>query len=60
MAARNRKTRLAALEKTPPSPTTLPDLQAQGRNSRSKDPMSAMAWAVEKLTPQKMLSKTLR
>jgi len=40
MAARDRKTRLAALEKTSPSPATLPDLQAQSRNSRSKDPMS--------------------
>ena len=28
MAARNRKTRLATLEKTPPSSTTLPTLQA--------------------------------
>jgi hypothetical protein len=37
MAARNRKTRLAALEKTDPSPATLPALQAQAQNSRSKD-----------------------
>src|SRR6266478_1504481 len=40
MAARNRKTRLATLEKTYPSPATLPDLQAPGQKSRSKDSMS--------------------
>src|ERR1700741_1808781 len=40
MAARNRKTGLAALEKTPPPPATLPDLQAQGQRSRSRDSMS--------------------
>jgi|SRR5215510_3923008 len=36
MATRNRKTRLAALEKTHPPPATLPDLQARGQISRSK------------------------
>jgi hypothetical protein len=34
MAARNRKTRLAALEEIYPSFATLPDLQAEGQNSR--------------------------
>jgi hypothetical protein len=43
MAARNRKPRLATLEKTYPSPATLPDLQAAGQKSRSKDSMSEIA-----------------
>jgi hypothetical protein len=44
MAARNRKTRLATLEKTYSSPATLPDLQAPGQKSRSKDSMSEIAF----------------
>jgi hypothetical protein len=43
MAARNGKTGLAGLEKTHPSPATLPDLQTQGQNSRWKDSMSEIA-----------------
>jgi hypothetical protein len=45
MAARDRKTGLAALEKTPPSPATLPDMQAPGEKSRSKDSMSEIMFA---------------
>lgn len=51
MAARNRKTRLAALEKTDPSPETLPDLQAPGQKTRSKDSMSEIAWSVNDRFP---------
>ena len=41
VAARSRKTKLAALEKTRPSSATLPTMQAQ--NASSKNSMSAMA-----------------
>jgi hypothetical protein len=37
VAARNRKTRLASLEKTDSSPATLPHLQAQDQKSGSRE-----------------------
>src|SRR5215471_7781981 len=43
MAARNRETGLAALEKTPPSAAALPDLQAQGEKSKSKHSIRVIA-----------------
>jgi hypothetical protein len=51
MAARNRKTELAALETPYPSPAAMPYLQGQGKTSRSKVSMSSIKRDVKKKAP---------